>query len=324
MAIEEQERQLHYRRAKIRGKSEQLHALLAKAVRTLKYPTDRLEPLSDSGPGRRFINYVSTHQGMLCGHVLTYSEGAPQFVLLAKPEEHTGDEAASYPLEVLLAQEKDGAKTEFLESILYFCMRGDNVLVLQSRGLRARGFEEHIDWILREAKIFEPENKIFLADQPKLTAARAIKQKGVKRVSIGIPMFDVEAALTSEDQKAQIKVAGPIVNALKSLLGAKFDELKLKDALNGNISATISLAWTRQTTGKAQNVLDQIAVAMRNIEADDVAIKLNRGGTIKGDQLKLLIPVTIKLKDGVVQQTSLFKAMRDALTTAIEENLIPA
>lgn len=326
MAIEDHGRNIHFRRAQILNKSEPttLQALLAQAVRTLKNPPQRLEPLNDDGPGRRFINYVASLQGMLCGHVLVYSEGAPQLLLHEKAQQQNqNEEAASYPLEALAAQKQDdGTKTEFLESILYFCIRGDNVLVLQSRSLRAKQFEQHLNWILKQTNLLDDTQLVLLADQPKVTAAMAIKRKGVKRVSIGIKMFEAQADMT-QAKKANIKVAGPIMSALKALLGPKANELKLEDALNGNISATISLSWSRQTTPEAQDVLDEIAVAMRNIDPDDVSIKLNGGMTVDGNDLKLWIPIMVKVKDGVVLQTSVFKAMREAMELSIQDKLIP-
>jgi hypothetical protein len=326
LAIEDHTRNIQFRRAHILNlnNSETLQALLAQAVRSLKTPPQRLEPVDEEGPGRRFINYVASLQGTLCGHVLVYSEGAPQLLLREKAQQQgQNEEAASYPLEALAAQkEADGTKAEFLESILYFCIRGNNVLVLQSRTLRAKGFEQHINWILKKVGLLDDTQMVLLADQPKVTAASAIKRKGVKEVSIGIQMFEAEATM-SEAKKAKIKVSGTILSTLKALLGAKANELKLEDALNGNISATISLSWSRQTTPEAQDVLDDIAIAMRNIDPDDVSIKLNGGMRVDGKELKLWIPIIVKVKDGVVQQTSVFKAMRDAMESSIKDKLIP-
>jgi hypothetical protein len=212
-------------------------------------------------------------------------------------------------------------KREFLESILYFCVYGDHVLILQARGLRVGAFEQYIGWLLERANVLSGDQKILLADQATTRAAGAIRRSHVKSVSLGLPLTGHVSA-RQDGSKARIKVGGPIIKALRELIGPEVDHMRLEDALDGNIEATIELRWSRSTTEPAQRILDKLAVALRNIEPDEVDIVLNDGTTVKGDDLKLVVPVTVKARENIVDQGSLFGAMRDAMTTLIENRAI--
>lgn len=325
MPTEAQNRKLQYRRCQIvsNKKGTPLQTLLAQALKKFEHPSERQESLSERGMERRFINYAAQYRGMLCGNMVIYSQGAEQLLLRAKEIRQPGDAAASYPLEVLSAPDSDGTRREFLESIFYFCICGDHLLALQSRSLRLSAFEQYLDWILRKGGLLADEHRLFLADQASSAATAAITRSHVKSVSLGVPLLAAEADQT-EERRARVKVGGPVVRALRELIGPKMDHMRLEDAIDGNIEANIELRWIRKTTEGAQDVLDSLAVAMRNLDPEDVNIRLNDGTSLRGNDLKLTVPVEVKIRNGIVEQASLFRVMREAMADMLENGVIKA
>lgn len=321
MATTTSTRSLHYRKARFQNlKGKHLQSLLGAALKKLNHPTSRQQPLDHAGENHQLINYASTQKGMLCGNMFIFSKGAAQLLMRQQEVQAAGADAYSYPLEAIAAPTAGGAPAEFLESILYFCVHQDHVLVLQSRGLRASGFEQYVDWLLNKAELFSDEQAVMLVDQPKESASQAIQRAGVKAVSFGVPLVEpADAKPGTKAGKAVVEVSEtPMIGALRKLLGPKLDHLRLEDALDGNIQATLELSWRRATTPKAQDVLDRIAVAMRNIDKENVEIALNGGNIVKGSDLQLVVPVPVTSRDRIVEQAALFKSMREKLTEMME------
>jgi hypothetical protein len=150
----------------------------------------------------------------------------------------------------------------------------------------------------------------------------AIRRAHVKAVSLGMPLLD-PAQARIEGSSAKLKLGGPIFQALRNFLGDKLDHMNLEDALDGNIQATIELKWAHSTTPDAQGVLDDIAVAMRNFDPDEVEIQLNDDTKVPGRELKLVVPIKVNIRDNIVEQTSLFKIMRETMKSLIEAETIP-
>lgn len=323
MSTVTQGRNLQYRVARFHNLKGVLQPILSKALKAYDHPKDRLQPLDKEGTDHQLINYVSTQRGMLCGNMVIYSRGAAQLLMRTQEVKNAGDEASSYPLEAFDPPKAvGGARQEFLESILYFCISGNHILLMQARGLRAKAFEEYIRWLTHKAGTLTTEQDVMLADQPGSVAKKAIERSHVKAVSLGLPLLEAEAEI--ENEQAKVRVGGRMVRALRELLGAKVDHMRLEDALNGNIEATIELRWSHQTTAPAQGVLDSLAIAMRNVEPDEVQIKLNDGTTVVGHDLKLVVPIKVTLRDNIVEQTSLFKEMRESMKKLLETGAIEA
>jgi hypothetical protein len=258
---------------------------------------------------------------MLCGNMFIYSKGAAQLLMRQLEVEDSEAEANSFSLEAVSAP---GKNAEFLESILYFCVSGDHVLLLQSRALRASGFEQHVDWLLNKAELFNDRQAVMLVDQPKQTAAQAIQSQGVKSVIYG-SSFVAETDTRPGARRGQAEVTiseTPVVAALRQLLGKKIDHLRLEDALDGHIEATLKLEWKQKTHSKAQTVLDTIASALRHVDKEHVEIELNKGGKITGSDLQMTIPVTVTTRNHIVDQAGLFKTMRDTMHDLIESGRI--
>ena len=59
---------------------------------------------------------------------------------------------------------------------------------------------------------------------------------------------------------------------------------------------------------------------MRHIEPEDVKIELNGGGIIKGDNLKLSGPISVKYNNGLIDESDLYNQMHGWLLQKIEQD----
>ena len=135
-------RTLSYKRATFLNGTPDLQRLLTAALRRHRTVGERMEELHPEDRTRRFINTHRSQLGMLFGNLLIYSPNRNQALLTVAPDAEELDVRQVAPPEV------DGQRTEFLESILYFGVRGNHVVLLQSAALRARAFEAYLNWLL--------------------------------------------------------------------------------------------------------------------------------------------------------------------------------
>src|SRR3569833_2550834 len=108
------------------------------------------------------INSVRTRWSMLFGSLLIISRGRNQPLV-------TEDDAA---LELQVEQlapppTRSGARRDFIESLLFFGIKENHLVLLQSSGLRARSMETHLAWLLQEkTSVLNEDNLLELADHP--------------------------------------------------------------------------------------------------------------------------------------------------------------
>jgi hypothetical protein len=113
------------------------------------------------------------------------------------------------------------------------------------------------------------------------------------------------------------------MDVLRKVLGTdKVNNMRLADAIDGNIEVTLKIRYKRTTTDKAHKLLDNIALAVRNLDEDEVKLTLASGGTVKGNELKLFAPISIQAQDGIPNPDELFEKMRNWLIQQIENKII--
>lgn len=78
----------------------------------------------------------------------------------------------------------------------------------------------------------------------------------------------------------------------------------------------------RSGSEESHKLLDEIAIGLRNVDEDDVKIKLVGGGDISGKELKMKHVISVKGKDGVPETTDLYEKIHDWLTNLIETKVI--
>jgi hypothetical protein len=298
-----------------------LQTKLGEALSKLKKLGARKETLTDDERYVRTIIYHRSYGGMKFGIMASYERGTHQLTV------SDDDDAEMLTVEQVAPPETaDHKRQEFLEGVCYFGVSKNHVLIVPSRALGAKPMEHHINWLLIKAGLLE-ENRVGLSDQITQVTRARIRASHVKEVEIGAPFIDTpdvnEESVIKGHRVAAFEYGGLGVDILRHILSKeKMDNLRLVDALDGNIEVSLKIRYKRATTEKAHKLLDDIALAVRHIDEDEVKLTLTGGGTIKGDELKLSAPISIQARDGIPNPDDLFEKMRLYLIQQIEEKII--
>lgn len=298
-----------------------LQTKLAESLFKLKKLGTRKETLTNDERYVRTIIYHRSYGNMLFGIMASYERGTHQLTV------SDDDDAEMLTVEQVAPPETvDHKRQEFLEGVCYFGISKNHVLLVPSRALGAKPMEHHINWLLDKAGNLS-NNRVGLSDQITQVTRERIRTSHVKEVEIGAPFIDTPAASEETGIKghrvAAFEYGGLGIDILRHVLGQdKLDNLRLVDALDGNIEVSLKIRYKRATTEKAHKLLDNIALAVRHVDEDEVKLTLAGGGTIKGDELKLSAPITIQARDGIPNPDDLFEKIRLWLIQQIEGKII--
>lgn len=332
MIRESKRKQLHYRKATfstIHGKS--LQELVEEALRKLAAVADRMQGLDDgtSDGWKRFINTHRSYYGMEFGNMVLYAPDQSRNIIAI-------DEAAD---ELDIEQiapftGADGKKRQFLESLLYYGLYGNHVVLLQSMSLKARDIEHYFNWLLRKAGVLSEDNHVFLNNYAPTATQEKLERAEVKSVRIGTPLFNTEAAAESVDESADSSAEAKKVRFRPSegmdVLKAFVSPDRLGDVswaeLEGasNLDVFVEVTYKRQTDERSQKVLNRITSALRHVSDEDIRIELKNGGTIVGSDLQIKNFMNVDSYGGVVDPSDLFNKMNSWLVQILEQGLIDA
>lgn len=293
---------------------------LSEALQKLKKMGERKETLGEDARYVRAIIYHRSYANMLFGIMASYEKGTHHLTV------NDDDNAEMLTVEQVEPKGSDQSKRqEFLEGICYFCVFNNHVVIAPSRALGAKPMEQYLNWLLCQAGLLSESNRVGFADQIIQATKNRIKSSHVKQVEIGAPLLDFSQSQEIASGKAiqDIRLDGIGLNILRQIFGSdKLSQMNLIDAVDGNIEVTLKIRYNRATTEKAHNVLDNIALAVRNLDEDEVKITLDGGGTVKGSDLKLFTLLSVQASNGIPNPDQLFEKMREWLLQQIENQIV--
>jgi len=294
---------------------------IMEAVGKLKKIGKRKEILGEDERYVRAIIYHRAHANMIFGILASYERGTHQLTVTED------DDAEMLTVEQVAPPNNDDDKRrEFLEGLCYFGCYKNHVVVVPSRALGAKPFEAHINWLLQASGAISQSNRVGLSDQIAEATKAKIRAAHVKEVEIGAPLIDTNAITTSQvsgHRVSSFEYSGFGLDMLRQILGNdKINGMKLVDAIDGNIEVSLKVRYKRATTEKAHKLLDNIALAVRNIDEDEVKLTLAGGGTVKGNELKLSAMLSVEARNGVPNPDQLFEKMHTWLTDQIQNQII--
>lgn len=314
---------VHYKRVQFTNTGANLQEYLSLAFSSSKKPVDRVEFLDEKGSVRRVVNSTKSRSEMIFGQMIRFEPGRDQTVVVLD------EDSDEYPVEqITVPPRDDGKKREVIESVLYFGVLENHVILIQSAALKSRDFEKHIEWLIKHnTKVFPEDCAIFLSDQPTESARKKIENLPVKKVLIG-------AGLESKPEESQGKISatnkvkfrpdGKGFDILEAALGEEWrKDLSLEESLDeSNLRVSLEVTYFRKTTKRANEMLDNIATAMRHAEPDDVRIELQGGTVLKGDELKMTGYINVDTYNGIADSNDLYTEMLDWLKGRIQEGTV--
>ena len=299
-----------------------LQSKMAEALGKLRTVGKRKEEQGDDHNYVRTIIYHRAVAGMLFGILASFERGTYQLTVAED------DDAEALTVEQVAPPKTDEDKRrEFLEGTCYFGISKNHVVLVSSRALGAKASEQHFNWLLEKAGVLGESNRVGLSDQVTQATRERIQAAHVKEVQIGAPLIQAEekesASAASGNEIRSMVYSGLGLDILRQVIGSDIlDRMRLADAVDGNIEVSLRVRYKRSTNTKAQKVLDDIALAVRNLDEDEVKLTLDGGGTVKGHELKLSTAFHVEGRDGDPNPDALFEKMRAWLADLFDNQIV--
>ncbi|KPZ65667.1 hypothetical protein AN392_01215 [Pseudoalteromonas sp. P1-16-1b] len=338
MSSEKRKRTLHYKHAKLSQTSETLQSLLEAHLDDEKSDfykvKNRQNSLTEDGKAVRFINSHKKHGGnlLLC-QLVQFESGLSQLTI------EVDDAAGAYPLNVLnpkdIQKKNSKVRAEFLDSVLYFGVLENHVIVCSSQRLQSKELEAHLNWFLMNLTR-SLTTMIILSDQPTKEAVQKFEKSHAKTISLGSDVVYQPTTSSNEEDKPIIyedksvneatsvswypkTLGAKVVDLLKQV--GEIPDMDFDDALDdSNLRMKIELSFNRKTTKKGQKTIDAVASSLRHFDQEDVKITLANGGVLQGDKLKLTKGVNLEFINGQINESDLYQIMLSWLNEKVNND----
>lgn len=254
------------------------------------------------------------------GTLITYTPGKDSLFIV------DDEEASDVLLEQLGANlTEKGKRREFLESLIYFCVKGNHVALIQSPHLKANHLTRYFVWLLKKSGALNADDTLILLDTPpKHEQERLAKAKGVKSISFSSHIEPPESTGVGENLdlfSGEFKSGGNFLfRAFNSLFAQSqssvIDFSRLRQA---NIKMGVTFELDRDTTDGGQSLMDYLGAVLRTTEDIDPILELKDGGTIRGSMLKLNGNIRVSSYGGQLSASEVYGELRSWLSGVLEQ-----
>ena len=301
------QKKLVYRIASITNCDSDLQELLGKAIQATQV-NERQQELNEYEKTFRTINQKWSYRGITMCEMVLIDPGASQ--PLAVYDESKG----VYTIDAIstneLSQERLKRNSDFVNSMLYFGVKGNEVVIMPSQAINVRALENYLTWLLGEKlDLISNESKFALNKNIPRAVEEQIRSSPVRSIEIG----SVLSGASDDDSEEFVSSESFSINAksLLRVLGAKLkDELPFSISDDSNIRAKIVISYFRKTNDAGQNFMNHLGTTLRNLDDADVCVTLKNNVKISGEELNLQKVVKISKTDrGLLVNDDISEAM---------------
>ncbi len=223
MNRENKRKRLYYRKSSLFGNNTNtLQELLDNALFTEKCKvSQRMLSVSDArdpdSDFKMFINTRINEWNMLFGSVILHKPDASVQTLVMEDDKEQLDVESLAP-----HSGKDGKRREFFDSIAYFGVLDDHVIILQTRAIRTKELEGYFEWLLRDCGLLKDEQGILLESKFSIDTREKISRENVKNVKAKMPLLSGLKAQMNGDAKdvQRLEFSGTGLDIIKELIGS--------------------------------------------------------------------------------------------------------
>jgi hypothetical protein len=312
MTAKRKNRIFHLKTAKFNlDPRESLHHLLIKAVSVVSKAVQREQPIGIDEDERR-VMYHFKHGSAgepFFGTVCTFTRETNMNIVSLDPN------ARFYVLSEVAPPKGAGEerKTEFLNGLMYFCVKGHRVALSGSQQMRAESFEEYLAWLLRKAKVLTDSALVQLCD-PVVPVLRKYPMKDVKEVEIRSSMHASPARTPTADAHGKFKPSGKSWQGLSNLLediGADPPAILSEDpAMIENMDVLMRLRWRYRGKGTtAAKTVQAIADSLRNVDDPPVIFRFSDGRQLSAKKFKVARNVSVLCHTGIPDQQDMYNRL---------------
>lgn len=328
---------VHYKRAVLTGSKSSLQSTILGIIGnggTSENVLSRQEKIipTDENSGYRFINRSDTFKTILFGQMVLFEKDKSQTLL------EINDDVKFYNINSITSNDifigdddkSNKKKREFIDSILYFGILNNHIIIVQSTSLRSREFENHLNWLINLFNENEEDRKsLLLQDCPSEKTIEKMKNTPAKSIKLGSLPITSEVTEDKEEKPSspsgkiktlKYRPAGRGGSILKAILGENWaEDVNLKDSLDdSNLQVSLEITYFRKTNDSGQAVIDSIATSLRHIDEEDLSISLQGGGSISGKELKLSGNINVEYNNGIIDENDLFLKMHKWLFSKLD------
>ena len=319
-----------YKEINIPGQTKTVQQMLSEALATHQKADLRKEIVNPNEEKLfRLINKSEIFQGVLFCQLVLFEPGHSQryIQLESDAESYKIRSVTSAELAKLTEEQADEVKLEqaqivreFIDSILYFGVFDNSLVVMQSRSLTTRELETHLRWLLGSLTDSIPDGSILkLTDKPKEEIIEEILSKPVKSVSIGAP---VETKLSENTQNggASWVPAGTSADIIKAMLAEKWEKFIKATPLDAclddaNLEVTLKVTYKRKTTENGEKMLRNLVDATRHYPDEDVTVEMVGGTKLTGKEIRLWNTVKLVTHNSLIDEHDLYGQMHEWLAS---------
>lgn len=327
-----------YRRCTINPKQAQtLQQLVSAALVNLIKVDDRLEPLDSEAKEFRVIGKHKVVDGFLCGYLSTFERGRSQPTITDEPTATALSLGAAPP-----PNPAKGAKQQqYIPGVVYFAIYGNHVAVIQNTAMRSVTLESHLNWLLKsKTSTLLPTAQFALSDQAQKATVERIKKSHVKKIALGQPLMadfvpaadsvkpaGADQPLKSPKKEHKFKPQGPVVELIKQFFETEgFEKLGLDKVFDGNLEVWIEIRYPKRKRSNPEDaikLMDNLGLALRDIEGDQVKLQLANGHTVSGHDLKVSGTVeAVMLANGLPDEDKVWEKMTEWLGSQIKNGVV--
>lgn len=319
-------KQLFYKQAKfLQPSNVTLQDLLARALRKLKV-AQRKESITEGGDeGQKWIRLVNsprTWAGCNFGVLALYSPGTHHLVI---EDEDDGDKD-----ELIVTKQAPPPGKQYTEPSLFFAVRENHVVCIQSKSQRTQELEAHLNWLLLTAGCINDKQRVELSDAIPETTRKKLEQAPVKSISLGVPLVTETAAgnAAKKVKSAVNAVAKGIgLDVIKGFLTEKeYAALKvdqLTEAPDIQVNLQIRVVGRRKESDTDDKVMKKLMHELRHVEDPTfLKVEMQGVGRLDGSDLRVQAFKSIGSYDGVLDVADAYDAMRGWLESLIDVGTI--
>jgi hypothetical protein len=202
----------------------------------------------------------------------------------------------------------------------------------QSPLLRSSSLEAHFAWLLRAStKLLQPDQGLTLSDEPQKATKDRIRKSHVKSLLFGRPVLENSPETGTKGSIRNVfraDSAGPIMSMLKSFVtSADYEKLGLQDGVfESNLEVWIEIRYpkySRSQTAKSMKLLDDLSIALRDVDQDEVKLTLSDGSVVTGKELKVSGQVDVATDaEGEMIESELYAQMAACLRAWIKNGTV--
>ncbi|NHZ35347.1 hypothetical protein [Massilia rubra] len=335
METKKTNKQLFYKQAQFaKPSSVPLQHLLHRAIKKLSV-LQRKEhifeaTLTDGGmpeASMRLINSARADAGFQLGTLIQFSPGANHLVMSQAVNE------AADELDVSKLPAPEGK--HFIDSPLYFAVRDNHVVFIQSRSLRSEAFESHLNWLLKQSGAMAKDQRVVLTDVIPQDIRKKLQDKPIKRVLLRAPFFETQGnaeeivgSRATRAAKAGVGLGLKIVKALMSpekFQALKVDQMTELNNVQLNLEVKVAGKHKAKSAVNENDMMRTLLQALGQVEnIDFVQVEIEGAGTKKGNQLRVREHVSIESVDGILTTAGAYHALVGWLESLIDKGHISA